>query len=597
HVFQLDRTPGLYYITGVNKLEPDLGANGVGKSTIWDALTWVLWGRTGKDNRPADAIRPWFGKGRTEVGLTFKRGTDIYCLWRGRNPNSLQFGWDAGGLHQDLKEIQQEEIPKLLGMTEEMFRRTLVLHQSGTFFLDLKPEQQAQMFTEALSLDVWLRAIDVAKDDATANQRKADQAGQKLATNDELLADIANQIADQTDRSSVFETDKAARIRKGEQGIVNLEADLATAEKDAPKKPSLPDDAALQETSTALSAAKQAVSDDKYDLRDIVKAREADQAKLMDLSKTKPKCETCGQALTSKQAETMVADLQKSIRDYVKPENKAKQTLADSEADLVKAQAAYDKARATYDDAKDGYNGRLSKYEAAIRKIASIQGELTRWRDNLVKVNAETNQAAAEIERLKKRRSDLRAAAGDLEQDKTDALAMVEEAKFWQDGFREIRLSIIDRALLELQMAASRHAMLLGLQDWGIKFDTERETKSGSVNYSFTVLLYPPGKDEPVKWESYSGGEAQRWQLAVAFALSEVLLTRAGLTPNIQVLDEPTKGLSPAGVADLLDHLRDRAIEQAQAIYFVDHHSLDKGAFDGTLMVTKTKKGSSFAWQ
>jgi ABC-type multidrug transport system ATPase subunit len=84
--------------------------------------------------------------------------------------------------------------------------------------------------------------------------------------------------------------------------------------------------------------------------------------------------------------------------------------------------------------------------------------------------------------------------------------------------------------------------------------------------------------------------------MAVSFALSEVLLSRAGLSPNIEIYDEPTKGLSPNGIADLLEHLRDRALELGRAVFVVDHHSFDRGLFDGTLMITKGKKGSSAKW-
>lgn len=597
HEFKLERTPGLYYITGANKLAPELGANGVGKSTIWDALTWVLWGRTGKDNRPADAIVPWHGKGAPSVELHFTRNGEEVHILRQRKPNRLMATSRRGLSSPEPMDITQDDVPGLLGMTEEMFRRTLVLHQSAMLFLDLKPEAQAQMFTEALDLDVWLRAVEVANTTAKTATRTAEQAAGDQQANERALATVATDIADFTAQAETFATDQASRIGKGERGIASLEKDLAAAEKDQPTKPALPDDTKLRALGDALQTAKQNVRDDEYDLKDIVKGREADQAKLTGLSKAKPKCESCGQALPSTKAETLVAELQASIRGYVKPENKAKATLEESQQALVDAQAAYDTERTAYDAAKANYQPLFTKYETAIKKVSAIKGELKVWRDNLVKVQGEANTALDQVARLKTRRASLRTEGTTLKELHETSLAEAESAKFWVDGFREIRLSIIDQTLLELEMATSRHAAMLGLNDWGIKFDTERETKAGAVSYGFSVLLYPPDKKEPVKWESYSGGESQRWQLAVAFALSEVLLARAGMMPNMEVLDEPTKGLSPVGVSDLLEHLRDRAQELGRAIYFVDHHSLDKGAFDGTLLVTKNKKGSSFAWQ
>ena len=41
----LDQAPGLYLISGDNQLEPELGGNGVGKSSLMEALFWVFYGR------------------------------------------------------------------------------------------------------------------------------------------------------------------------------------------------------------------------------------------------------------------------------------------------------------------------------------------------------------------------------------------------------------------------------------------------------------------------------------------------------------------------------------------------------------------------
>jgi len=86
--------------------------------------------------------------------------------------------------------------------------------------------------------------------------------------------------------------------------------------------------------------------------------------------------------------------------------------------------------------------------------------------------------------------------------------------------------------------------------------------------------------------------ESQRWMLAVTFGLSEVLLARAGILPNIEMLDEPTQHLSQAGIDDLLDHLKQRAIDAQRAIYFIDHRALDRGAFDGVIQIEKDQAGS-----
>ena len=45
-VFHFAARPGLYSMTGRNEVHPQMGANATGKSSTWDALSWVFFGRT-----------------------------------------------------------------------------------------------------------------------------------------------------------------------------------------------------------------------------------------------------------------------------------------------------------------------------------------------------------------------------------------------------------------------------------------------------------------------------------------------------------------------------------------------------------------------
>jgi DNA repair exonuclease SbcCD ATPase subunit len=144
---------------------------------------------------------------------------------------------------------------------------------------------------------------------------------------------------------------------------------------------------------------------------------------------------------------------------------------------------------------------------------------------------------------------------------------------------------------LELEIASNNNAQALGLKDWEIKFSTERESKNGNMSAAFSVSLFPPGREEPIVWESYSGGESQRWQLATTLGLSEVLLSRSGLEPDIEFFDEPTEHLSDNGIYDLLECLKERARSLQRRIYMIDHRALDKGDFDGIITLVKDNNG------
>ena len=221
HTFELERVPGLFYVTGKNRVNPELGANGVGKTAITcDALTWVLFNKTGRDSRPGAAIVPWdLGKGTSSVALTFTRLKRKQVLTRTRNPNSLDL---------DGRTIEQAEVEALIGMTEEMFRRTIVIGQFGSLFLDLKPEQQSQMFNEALNLDLWLRASVAASHKHKANTRKLDDLNIEQSSLTGRMAEINNSLEAERVARDEFEEQHAGHISRLKKQVAAKGQELAS---------------------------------------------------------------------------------------------------------------------------------------------------------------------------------------------------------------------------------------------------------------------------------------------------------------------------------------------------------------------------------
>jgi exonuclease SbcC len=264
----------------------------------------------------------------------------------------------------------------------------------------------------------------------------------------------------------------------------------------------------------------------------------------------------------------------------------------DKADDIIKEQRELTRKRDAIGKKLNDVESEVQNLNSSLRVVIDAENEIGRLQHSKQMLVSQTNPHKASLDHLRVRRLTSQSAIEQAEKSLDDAEKQSKACEFWADAFKEIRLSIIDDTLRELAMAATRHAEALGLLDWRIEFATERETKQGNISLAFTVLLYPAGEDQAVKFESYSGGESQRLQLAIAFGLSEVLLERAGVDPNIEIYDEPTRGLSSEGVEQLLEHLRVRAIELDRSIFVTEHHSLERGLFDDTIMIEKTDKGA-----
>lgn len=575
HVFQLNRDPGLYYIAGRNTVEKQLGANAVGKSTIWDALTYVLFGKTGRDSRPANAIVPWeLDRGTTYVELLLTIEKQEFTIRRSRNPNELSITTND---HKEI--VTQEEVQRLIGMSEEMFRRTVVLGQFGSLFLDLTPEKQSQMFNEALTLDLWLRASSVASTRIKDNEKTKTNIQHMLALWEGEKGALEGNWLDEEKLANEYNQHKAVRIKELSTLIAQ---ESAKAVKELPSGQELRlSPSMLQEQLEASRKAHRGLLAEqataKADLRSWEAKLTSVNTALQDYRKAlqgEQLCPECGQQVSKEhlrekiaEQKAAAAELDMEISDTINVQRCAQKKLLDNSNEQRELELEF----------------------SAIQKLQTKLLQLERERTQLETM---TNPHVATAAKLRTKLKESKAKIADSTRQLEEVEAALETYAYWADGFKEIRLNLIDQVLEELEFAVTRHAESLGLEGWHIQFETERETKSGATSVGFTTLLFPCDAAQPIKFESYSGGESQRWQLAAAFGLSEIILGRAGVQPNIEVYDEPSKGMSPEGVEALLEHLATRAKELNRAIFVTDHHSLERGMFTSTILVERDAEGS-----
>jgi DNA repair exonuclease SbcCD ATPase subunit len=163
---------------------------------------------------------------------------------------------------------------------------------------------------------------------------------------------------------------------------------------------------------------------------------------------------------------------------------------------------------------------------------------------------------------------------------------------YWVGGFKRLRLFIVEETLRQLEIEVNNNLSSLGLTDWQVEFDVERENKSGGVTKGFVVFVRAPGHTEPVKFEAWSGGEIQRLRLAGDLGLANLIMERAGLVNTVEWFDEPSQHLSPTGVLDLAETLAQRAEDQGKRVFMVEHRALDFGGFAGVITAVKDEGGS-----
>lgn len=584
---------GFYMLNGWNEVEPSLGGNGAGKSSVWDALCWVLYGKTTRGLR-GPSIRNWEGGDLTSVMLEFEGvDGDVHELVRTQSPNSLVL---------DGRKVEQPEIDRLAGMVYTTFLNVVLMGQFNQFFFDLSPTAKLQMFTQALDLDVWVKAADKASKQASqydaqlraleakvaeakgrwqAKREQLREAKAKLITMETALQDDACDLALEATVLRCTASQHWDRYKQSEKVANALDAKQAAYRQRLIKL-----DDRIRSLSVQIGKLQGEAKACRGDLRRL--RQQEKEAKGMD-----GPCPVCRREITHKTVDEVVDHIRVRY-DWVEGEHdklRAKVTRFESKLRTVKAKAKqvdtrWNAAEEEYKAAREQADRSRFAARSADERSEKLEAELVTLDDEVVQERRYVDQIGDDLVRAK-------GVYLKAKQEQEQLSKQVSGLQFWKGKFKDIRLWVVEQALRELEVSTNSCLVDLGLEDWRVVFDVERETKGGGLSRGFNVGIYAPGSSTAVPWEVWSGGETQRLRIAGAVGLSSLIEARRGLTVLMEVWDEPTAHLSPEGIEDLLRFLEERSRYLGRAVWLVDHRSLDAGNFDDSWTVVKRTSGST----
>lgn len=158
--------------SGLNTIK---AANGSGKSSILDALTFVLFGKPYRDIKLSELVNTSNGKG-LEVTCEFKIGTDLYMIRRGLKPAIFEIY--KNGKEMDMlstKKLNQDEIDKLLGINLRLFKNIVAVAVTNNRpFLSLPIGDKRALIENIFNIDVLGSMCKDVKKRKTVNNTELD---------------------------------------------------------------------------------------------------------------------------------------------------------------------------------------------------------------------------------------------------------------------------------------------------------------------------------------------------------------------------------------------------------------------------------------
>lgn len=552
---------GLLLIDGWN--HDTQSANGAGKSSIFHALSWGIYGRSPREVSVGEFVRHGAREAKVTVDIELAKDR-VLRVERGR-PKSLRATLNDTGLTDN-------EYEELIPIDYDQFMLAQYFAQGlGVRFLDLADTARKDLLLKLMRADGF------------AESRKNIEADIKR-----LLIEknnIINSISSISGRLSAYKEsvvdtdDLQSEISALEKAINDV---IPKMEKLSRVKPPSDIDKFSEMIDKLNNKLREvAVSNGKL---------KAYRQQLSDLRSIKDpvdscdgECPGCGIELDvlpsgivkhdSSSFSTKLEAHRRSVSDKIESLTASIVSLdaeTSKESSILETISSLKKKIKDSTTEYDAAQSRLSELKAFIREKDIEHKNLIKTIDQQRDLNIKINQLnenllihKSNLEKISDEITRLEVASSILSPTGAPAYVMDAVIQSLNDRIQEI---------IQLIWPNSSYELL-----------SFRENKSGSVTSKMSDSLTIDGSKRSIG--SLSGGERRCLSLCIDFAISEVVSRYTGAILNPLILDEPFDHLDNANRARVIEFLKEMAADRC--IVVIDHASEAKALFDESITITK----------
>lgn len=601
---------GLVLIEGINYDQG--GSNGSGKSTIADAICWVLFGRTVRDHLGTNTIRHSTRSSRVGIQLVVDgRSVEISRERSGTNTLSLLINnQDCRGA--TYKETQTK-ILTLLQLDWESFTSAVFFPQGQSGIASWVDSKQKSVLDTILGLQKYARAQERAKELKEDLKAEITRFSTRKSNLEFFIQKHHETLTNLHARSEQWERDSEAYLSTIKQKIEQLES----------SKPSPPED--FQEYLDKLY-----VELDQTRQTDLINVEQQCYAKLMELREKQSEltgkksgvnyqltsieildpdkelakasnCPECGQLLPEEARahfHKMLCeknDASRSLQDRLKNDlSVMDQKLSQWDAELTETQNLLNQTQEALSTTREIEK----KVETARSAVHKAWADLERWetqrkhlKQDLETKVLEKNPFLSTIEEEQKKGL---TAQEDLEKIESQVAPLNEEMRYvewWINGFgnRGVKSLLLSTVTPFLNERANVYLKELTQGSAHIKISTQTTLKTGALREKLDFKVSYGATD---KYTDKSGGEQRRADLAILFALGDLARNRAKAPVSLSVLDEPFESLDSLGCEQVMKLLNKHILPKVKTIFVISHSESMKSLFEKRLIVMK-KNGIS----
>mgnify|MGYP001280185567 FL=1 len=528
-----------------------VGANGAGKSTMLDALTFALFNKPFRKISKGQLVNSINEKG-TKVELVFTIGRDEYRVFRGIKPTTFEVYRNNKPLDQDAatKDMQKYLEQSILKLNYKSFTQVVILG-SSTFvpFMQLKAPHRREVIEDLLDINIFSQMNQLLKDRVRSASQKDKDCTHLVTLAEEKVSSQEKLIDSLKEVNSELKEEQLRKLNKKQIQILDLCKDKEESEHELSDS-----EGQLKEFDShkkSLQDLRSTESDLKSELRRVTKETK--------FFKNNDSCPTCTQVINPDFKKDRIDVLTKDGVSLTKKTNEFKEEITT----LVK----------TIEELES-----ISEEVYQLRsRISSYDRDIIRLEKDTLTIEKELDKLGRDTPNIDKENHILNALTMDLEntRDKCGKVsAELDEYKVVANLLRDsgIKAKIIKKYIPVFNTLINKY---LHNMDTFFNFTLDEE---------FNEVIKSRFRDE-FTYSSFSEGEKQKIDLALLFTWREIARMKNSAATNLLILDEVfDSSLDASAVNDLISILL--KLGQDTNLFVISHK--------GEILIDKFKRTLEF---
>lgn len=580
-IFEFDKHKGLNLVCGKNNDIPG-SKNGCGKSNVFDALVFSLYGQSKDNIKNSNIANKFIGSKEVRVVTYFDIDSKKHKVASGHNKNGQPYCQlyeiDDDGNEIDLtkstmSETRKHLVEEILHCDLSIFLRTVLLSADQNYnFFKLKKNDKKEFIEKLFDISVFGKMYEKIHRDVLDIDKSI------IACQNKII--ILNKNSDDyQQRKTAFRENAASKLKQlneslskqlsSKQTLLSQHVTVNTTE--VAKYDALADKVheAVRKLNDKMSAAKSYVSAVQFKLKSL-DSDTTQKQKMLDkhaelLSKL---CDNC---------KTVFKDYY-SITSY-------EDAIAKNNAECAKLKSAERSKNddlSAYQKTLESCHEKLAKIDQKIESLTKEQNQLNSQILQTDQQIAATEAQISHVENAENPYEELyQSCQLEISSEKSELAKLTEKHAYIKYAENIVSQDTLRKFIISDLVGLLNSKIKTYLMKFGAKYSVVFDA---DMNYTFV------SDGVECEYDNFSSGEKARLMIASCFAFRDFMYIRNSFSSNILVLDEfIDSAIDGLAIESILEILKDFSTLWNQNIFCISHRTeMSNDVFDHVIQLVKT---------